>query len=669
LQHADNPVDWYPWGEEALERARAEDKPVFLSIGYSSCHWCHVMERESFEDPETARLLNEGFVSIKVDREERPEIDAIYMEAIQAMTGRGGWPLSVFLLPDGRPFFGGTYFPPEDQAGMPGFRRVLQSVRETFRARRDAVAQSAEHLSTLLRQSAQPIPAIEPLAADILHMAAGHLAGTYDAQNGGIGMAPKFPQPMVYEFLLRYHRLTSDAQALEMVVHTLERMAAGGIYDHVGGGFHRYSTDESWLVPHFEKMLYDNALLARLYLHAYQVTGRPLFRRVAEETLDYLLREMRDPSGGFYSAEDADSEGVEGKYYLWSYDELLRLLGAEEGGLFCLYYGVAPEGNIPEGNILHLSEDPQAFAATHALSEEELDARVRQWKRTLREARARRVPPGKDDKVLTAWNGLALRTLAEAANTLGREDYRAAAVACASFLLGTTRQDGRLLRTYRQGQAKLNGYLEDYSALTDGLLALHEATFDPRWLREARGLTDAMLELFWDEGQEALFDTGSDHETLLVRPRDLYDNVLPCGASLATEVLLKMGVLTGVPLYHQRGAASLRSAQAVMRRAPMSAGQWLSALDFYLGSHKEIALIGRWEDPGTQALLEVVARRFLPNKILVGTSPESFEKLQDSPLMEGRDMVGGKPTAFVCENYVCRLPVTDPEALARELDG
>ena len=493
LQHAHNPVDWYPWGEEALERAEREDMPILLSVGYSACHWCHVMERESFEDAEIAALMNDNFICIKVDREERPDIDSIYMMAVQALTGQGGWPMTVFMTPDGKPFYGGTYFPPEDRGGLPAFPRLVEALAAAYRTRRGDVTRTTSQLVQRMRQLSGGMAGIEPLTVDVLQSAKRSVSSQFDGRHGGVGLQPKFPQPMTYEFLLRHHDRTQDPESLEMVELTLTRMAEGGIYDQIGGGFHRYSTDTYWLVPHFEKMLYDNALLARLYLHAYQVTGDPLYRRVVEETLDYMAREMTDPAGGFYSAQDADSEGVEGKFFVWRPEEVIDLLGKDEGDLFNSYYGVTRKGNFEGRSILHVAK-----AAARGMSEEELQGTLRRWKKRLLAARSERVAPGLDDKVLTSWNGLAMRAFAEAGGAFGRRDYVEKANRNAKFLLGTLVRDGRLLRTYRSGEAKLNGYLEDYAFLIDGLLSLHEATLDGRWLAESISLGEAMVDLFWE---------------------------------------------------------------------------------------------------------------------------------------------------------------------------
>ncbi|HIB11758.1 MAG TPA: thioredoxin domain-containing protein [Dehalococcoidia bacterium] len=673
LQHANNPVDWYPWGEEALERARSEDKPILLSIGYSACHWCHVMERESFEDETIAGLMNENFVSIKVDREERPDLDQVYMQAVQMLTGSGGWPMTVFLTPEGKPFYGGTYFPPDDRQGMPGFPRLLTSIAEAYSTNRGEVDRVTQQLTTQMSQSNQVPQGTSILTVDILHQAYSSLATNFDYQNGGFGNAPKFPQPMTPEFLLRYYHHGYNPRALELVELTLEKMAYGGIYDQIGGGFHRYSTDPYWLVPHFEKMLYDNALLARLFLHTYLITGRALYRRVVEETLDYVLREMTDPSGGFYSAQDADSEGVEGKFFVWSPGEINAVMGDTDGEVFAGYYGVTAGGNFEGKNILNIRQNPEEFAETKGLTADQLGDIINRGSKALLEVREQRIHPMRDDKVLASWNGLMLRSFAEAAAALGRPDYLAVAIKNAGFLVGSMKSDGRLLRTYRDGQAKLLGYLEDYSFVIDGLLALYEATFDLRWLEEAVTLADSMIELFWDEGIGGFYDTGSDHETLVVRPRDVFDNAQPCGGSVASDVLLRLAVFTGKSDYSAKAAVPLRSLHQAMSQSPGGTGHWLSALDFYVSPPKEIAVIGPRDDPATQALLDTVFHRFLPNKVVMGVEPPLSPTVgnsgSDIPLLAGRGMVGGLPSAYVCQNYACQLPVTDPAGLAEQLSG
>ena len=667
LQHAHNPVDWYPWGPEALERAKKEDKPILVSVGYSACHWCHVMERESFEDPQIAQTMNENFICIKVDREERPDIDSIYMTAVQALTGRGGWPMTVFLTPEGTPFYGGTYFPPEDRHGIPGFPTLLQSLTRVYRENRGDVARTSQQLLQRMQQMSAGVRSLEPLTKELMYQAYRGIAGQFDDRYGGVGMQPKFPQPMTYEFLLRYHLRSQDPQALDMVELTLRQMAQGGVYDQIGGGFHRYSNDTFWLVPHFEKMLYDNALLARLYLHAYQVTGKPVYRRILEETLDYVAREMTDSSGGFYSSQDADSEGVEGKFFVWRPEEVLQVLGKEDGEIINRYFDVTPKGNFEGQSILHVAQDPATVAQESGLDEEELEALVARSRPKLLEAREKRVRPDRDDKILTAWNGMMLRAFAEAAAVLERPDYGEIANQNAKFLLSNLRRNGRLLRTYKDGQAKLKGYLEDYAFLMDGLMALHELTFDQVWLQEAVALGQAMVELFWDETSGQFFDTGLDHEELVLRPRDISDNATPSGSSMATEALLRLAVVTGDAEYERRAVTALRSVQELMAKFPTGAGHWLCALDLYLSRAKEIAIVGDRGDPGTRALVAEVYRRYLPNRVLVGRNDDDDGSAAHLPLLEGRERLDGRPTAYVCQSYVCRLPVTEPDALAKQL--
>ena len=668
LQHANNPVDWYPWGPEALERARSENKPILLSVGYSACHWCHVMERESFEDPAIAKLMNENFVCIKVDREERPDIDSIYMTAVQAMTGQGGWPMTVFLTPEGKPFYGGTYFPPDDRHGIAGFPRVLEGIARAFRESQGDILRTSNELLQRMQQVSPSVRGVEPLTTDVMYQAFRGIVGNFDDQHGGVGMQPKFPQPMTYDFVLRYYTRTHDPQALEVVELTLDLMAMGGIFDQIGGGFHRYSTDAVWLVPHFEKMLYDNALLVNLYLHAYQVTGNQLYRRTVEDTLSYVLREMTDSGGGFYSAQDADSEGVEGKFFIWRPEEVIGVLGEEDGRIINRYFGVTPQGNFEEQNILHVAVDVGTAAREAGMTEDEFDALVRRSRDKLLEARELRVHPARDEKILTSWNGLMLRAFAEAAAVLDRPDYLAAARNNARFVLSSLRRGDRLLRTYKAGEAKLNGYLEDYAFLIDGLIALHEATFEERWLVEAIALGQSMTDLFWDEASGQFYDTGLDHEELIVRPRDISDNAIPAGSSAAASVLLRLAVITGDGDYERRAITALRSVRELMLRFPTGAGNWLSALDFYLSAVKEIAIVGSLDDPKTRSLVSEVYRHYLPNRVLLGRS-ERTVSLSDLPLLHGRDQVNGRPTAFVCENYVCQLPVNEPAELARKLVG
>ena len=662
-------MDWYPWGAEAFARAREEDRPLLLSVGYSACHWCHVMERESFENPEIAGLMNSLFVNVKVDREERPDVDQIYMQAVQAMTGHGGWPMTVFLTPEGVPFYGGTYFPPEDRHGMPAFPRVLQGVATAYRERKGEVAEAGRQLLEQMRQSERLRASATVLTDDVLMAAFQGVSGQFDERDGGTQGAPKFPQPMIWDSVLRFWKRTGNPRALDMVEHTLTRMARGGMYDQLGGGFHRYSVDAHWLVPHFEKMLYDNAQLARLYLHGWLATGTPEYRRVSEETLDYMVREMRHPAGGFFSAQDADSEGVEGKFFVWTADELRAVLGDERLARMAMaYWGVDAGPNFEGHNILHVPRPPKEVAERLGLTEPALAEAIARARATLYGARERRVHPGLDDKVLAAWNGLALTAFAEAGRALGRADYLAVATASAEFLTTAMTREGRLLRSWKDGEARILGYLEDHALVGLGLLATYEATFDRRWLDAARSLADAALALFWDAEADNFFDTGRDQEALVVRPRSLFDNAVPSGTSVAIELLLRLALHTGEDGYERRALAALRPMADVMSRYPTGFGRYLGALDFHLGPVAEIALVwpagGRVEGP----LLDAVTSRYLPNRVMAG-APEGAPSASGLPLLEGKPTVGGDATAYVCRRYVCQAPTTDPHALGRQLDG
>ncbi len=667
LQHKDNPVEWYPWGEEALKRAREEDKPILLSVGYSACHWCHVMERESFEDEATARIMNEHFVNIKVDREERPDIDSIYMSAVQAMTHHGGWPMTVLLTPDGAPFYGGTYFPPVPSRGMPSFQQVLLSLADAYENRRDEVLRSAESVREYLQTTTGGALPQTAVGDELLDRAAESLMSELDRRFGGFGGAPKFPQAMNLEVLLRHHHRTGDRAALSGVEDTLRAMANGGIYDQLGGGFARYSVDQYWLVPHFEKMLYDNALLSRLYLEAYQATGEEFYKRIAEETLDYVVRDMTSPEGGFYSAEDADSEGEEGKFYVWMPEEMRGELNAEEATIAERYWDVTARGNFEGKNILYVPRPPEAVAAEFGISPEELWERVKEIRSKLFAARERRVRPGRDEKILAAWNGLMLRSFALAARVLKREDYREVAERNAAFLLDELRVDGRLRRSYKDGRARFNGYLEDHAMVADGLVALYEATFQTRWLVEAASLADAVLDLFWDEEGELFYDTPADHEELVTRPRDVYDNAAPSGTSVATDVLLRLSLLLDRDDYRARAEAVLDSLSGGMERLPGAFGRLLAALDFHLSRPREVVIVGDLSSPDTQALVDIVYARYLPNKVVAGRAPEDEEAAGFLPLLAERPTRDGRPTAYVCEGYACKNPTTDPEELAGQL--
>ncbi|MDT5122339.1 MAG: uncharacterized protein QOC96_1821 [Acidobacteriota bacterium] len=670
LQHAHNPVDWFAWGAEAFERARQEGKPILLSIGYSACHWCHVMEHESFESEEIAKLMNDNFISIKVDREERPDLDQIYMNAVQMMTGHGGWPMTVFLTPEGVPFYGGTYFPPEDRHNMPGFPRVLLGVAETYRSRPDEVTETAVSMLQELRRVGQTRESSEMLTRDLLDIAERRIAQSYDPHYGGFGSAPKFPAAMNLEFLLRQNNRTRRSGTLEMIEHTCRKMAAGGMYDQLGGGFHRYSTDARWLVPHFEKMLYDNALLSRLYLHVYQQTKDSFYKRIAEETLDYVVREMTDARGGFYSTQDADSEGHEGKFFVWTVGEIKAVLGEEDGALFCAYYDVTEAGNFEGQNILHVSHSIEDVAQAANVSVEQLQEVLERGRRKLFEVRERRIKPARDEKVLTAWNGLMLASFAEAAAILERDDYQNVAERNAQFVLENLRREGLLLRTYKDGQSKLNGYLEDYAFLIDGLLALYQATGTLRWLEEARDLTKRMIEEFWDEEEGGFFYTGKSHEELIVRTKDYFDNATPSGNSVATEVLLHLAALTGNEEYPRQAVTIFRLLREPLTRYASAFGRLLGALDFYLSTPKEIALIGEPEAPETRALRREVWNRYLPNKIVAQASEGDERAAEVVPLLRDRPMLDGRATAYVCENYTCQKPVNSTAELANQLsDG
>jgi len=655
LQHADNPVDWYPWGEEAFQKARSEDKPIFLSIGYSACHWCHVMAHESFENERAASVLNEHFVSIKVDREERPDLDCIYMSAVQALTGRGGWPMSVFLTPDAHPFYGGTYFPPVPRYGMPSFTQVLLSVAEAWRDRRQELLQGGEHLVAAIELQGQARDDVEggDLKDETLDVAFENIQQGFDHAHGGWGGAPKFPQPMTLEFLLRYHHVMGHQEALQMVTRTLTAMARGGMYDQLGGGFHRYSVDDRWLVPHFEKMLYDNAQLARVYLHAWQVSEDPFYRTIVEETLDYVAREMTHSAGGFYSTQDADSEGEEGKFFVWTVDELKAVLGAETDR-FLKAYGVTERGNFEGKNILEL---------VGGLGEREALVEAR---RKLFEARGERVHPGRDEKVLTSWNGLMLAAFAEAARVLGRDDYRLVAERNADFLLRELRGDGdRLYHTWKAGVAKVNGYLEDHVHLVEGLLELYQATFDPRWYVAATALAETMIEHF--SAPVGFFDTSDDHEELIVRPRELQDNAVPSGNGMAALVLQRLAGLAVEPAYADLARHSLRHMQRLLAQHPLAFGQWLIALDYGLAHPREVGIVGDAAAIDTRALLDICMTGYRPHQIVaVGDGGTVSSAV---PLLRDRGRVEGRAAAYVCVDFTCRRPVTEPDALRELLEG
>jgi hypothetical protein len=671
-QHQHNPVDWYPWGPEALERARTLDRPIFLSVGYSACHWCHVMEHESFENEEIARVLNDHFVSIKVDREERPDLDQIYMAAVQALNqGQGGWPMSVFLTPDLRPFTGGTYFPPDDRYGRPGFKRILLWLADAWRGRREEINQAASDITDVLQGMGRLQPGEGELGPEVLRRAVQGLARAFDSQYGGFGSAPKFPHPMDLRVLLRAWKRFGDANALQMARVTLDRMAMGGIYDHLGGGFARYSTDARWLVPHFEKMLYDNALLVPGYLEAFQATGEPFYREVAEETLGWVLREMTGPDGPFYSTLDADSEGVEGKFYVWTTQEIESVLGKDDAEVFDSVYGVTPDGNWddphhPGGgpkNILHRTKTFAQSARLLNVSEADLRARLDGCRRKLFEVRSRRVWPGRDDKALTSWNGLMIGALAQAAAALDVPRYAEAAARAADFILTRMRTpDGRLLRTWSAGAPpKLNAYLEDYAFLIDGLVTLYEATFEPRWVEAALSLADVMVDQFWDDAEGGFFYTGRDHESLIARGKDPHDNAIPSGNAMAVTGLLRLVKLTGRRDLREKAETTLRLYRGLLAEHPLAAGQMLLALDFHLGPVEEVAVVGDPQAEDTRRVLRALRTDLRPNQVVALKAPGATAREDLLPLLAGKEAQGAV-TTYVCRDFSCQAPLVGAEA-------
>lgn len=690
LQHAHNPVDWFPWSEEAFEKARREQKPIFLSVGYSTCHWCHVMERESFADPEIAEIMNRDFVAIKVDREERPDVDQIYMSFVQATTGSGGWPMSVFLTPELKPFFGGTYFPKDDAYGRPGFRTVLTKVAQIWRENREGIVKSADRVTAALQGIANPDAASKgPLGTPVLDTAYQQIAGQYDSLDGGFGSAPKFPRPVVFNFMFRYYARTGKKEAREMSLHTLRAMAKGGMHDHIGGGFHRYSTDARWHVPHFEKMLYDQAQLASSYLDAYQITRDPFFAGVARDILAYVLRDMRDAKGGFYSAEDADSllelgklEHAEGAFYVWTADELKKILGAEIAAVFGFYYGVEPGGNVPQQqdiqgelrgkNILvvrhTLAETAKKFARTKKAIEELLAAA----RQKLFQARSQRPRPLRDDKVLTAWNGLMISALARAGQVLQEPRYLQAAEAAAQFLRATLydEQKATLKRRYRTGNADIDGFVDDYAFLIQGLLDLYEASFNVHWLTWAARLQEKQDALFWDSTQGGYFSTSGKDPRLLLRVRDAYDGAEPSPNSVAALNLLRLWQMTDREAWREKALKTFAAFGQRLADVPQAVPQLVAAFDFSQSKAKQIVIAGDLHSPETQTLLRLVHERYIPNKILLLADGSTGQKqlAEWLPFIRGVTRRQGRATAYICEDYVCKLPTNDPQVAARLLD-
>jgi uncharacterized protein YyaL (SSP411 family) len=669
-QHADNPVDWYPWGKEAIERARQLDRPIFLSIGYSACHWCHVMAHESFEDADVARILNDNFVSIKVDREERPDLDQIYMTAVQMLTGQGGWPMSVFLTPDLQPFYGGTYFPPDDRYGRPSFKRLLLALADAWKNRRDEVIQSSGQITDQLRLFGKLETSEGELNESLIRGAVNRLRTGFDSTYGGFGAAPKFPHPVDLRLLLRGWKRFGDDDALHMVRLTLDRMAMGGMYDHLGGGFHRYSTDRQWLVPHFEKMLYDNALLTVAYLEGYQAAQDPLYRQIVEETLAYVKREMTGPEGAFYSSQDADSEGEEGRYFVWRSDEVRKVLGPELASVFSEVYGVTEEGNWEDSNILNRSRTFAQEARLLNKPEPQLRGMLADAKAKLLEVRGRRLAPDTDQKTLAAWNALMIDAFARAATVLDSQEYAETAVRAADFILRRMRDpDGRLLRTSSSGSdPKLNAYLEDYAFFIEALVSLYEATFQPRWIASALELAEIMVAEFWDPAEAGFFFTGRRHEELIVRTKDPHDSSIPSGNSAATTALLRLAKLTDRRHLLEKAEATLKLFRGLMSQAPSAVGQMLIALDFYLGPVDEFAIVGDPSASETHRVLRAIHAGFRPNKVAALMSPagDSKEVERLIPLLAGKTLIG-PVTTYICRHFACQAPLVGADAVEAAL--
>ncbi len=660
LQHAHNPVNWYPWGEEALQLARKLDRPIFLSIGYSACHWCHVMAHESFENETIAHILNENFIPIKVDREERPDLDEIYMTAVQLLTGSGGWPLSVWLTPELEPFYGGTYFPPEDRWGRVGFRKILLQIAQLWQQRRGEVLNSANQLTASLNHINRVQSAELELDRSLWYSAFKSAEQRFDERHGGFGGAPKFPMAMELSFLLRYYFHTGEKRAVVMVEKTLQEMANGGIFDHLGGGFHRYSTDERWLVPHFEKMLYDNALLSVTYLEAFQLTQQSDYAEVARNTLDYVLREMTSPEGGFYSSQDADSEGEEGKFYVWQKSEIEAILGQEEARLFGDLYDVSEHGNWEGKNILHLRRSLHGAAREYGLSLADLKKRLATDRQKLFEARSKRIPPGTDDKILTDWNGLMVSAFCKGYQILGDPKYLAAAKKAVDFLLEKLYIDKRILKTYRNGKSHLSGYLTDYAFLVAALIDLYESNFEWNYLQQAIEINALMLEKFWDEKSGGFYFTPIDHERLIVRTRNAYDNAIPAGNSVAVHNLLKLSQFTGGFKLKEQAERTVRLYLSQMQRSPAGFSVLLSSLDYFWGKPKEIVIAGGRDAAQAQAMIQTVRQHYLPNKILAYADPDLSDQNEALlPVIDGKISQDGQARIFVCENYACQSPFLD----------
>jgi len=664
LQHAHNPVDWYPWGEEALSRAKKEDKPILLSIGYSSCHWCHVMEKESFENEAIAQLMNERFINIKVDREERPDLDEVYMNAVQVMTGSGGWPMTVFLTPDLVPFHAGTYFPPEDRMEMPGFPKVLTTISNYYSAHRGEVKKMEQQMIHALHQIVEIQPTPGKLDPNILQKAFDEIERQFDPINGGFGKAPKFPNSMTLSFLLRHWKATGEKEALRVVEVSLEKMANGGIYDHLGGGFHRYSVDERWLIPHFEKMLYDNGLLSRTYFEAYQATQKERYLRVGEEILQYVLREMRSPEGGFYSTQDADSEGEEGKYFVWTRDEIKELLGKEKGTPFCAYYGVSPQGNFEKkASVLNIASPLKKVSESYSIPIPELEKLLEGGRRVLFAEREMRVKPGRDEKVLTSWNGLMISGFLDGFKLTQKKEYLKAAEDAVHFILDGLFKQGRLMRVYTKERWHVNGYSEDYAFFIQALLDLYEATFEMRYLKEAHNLNERMMVQFWDDKNGGFFFTGKENEPLIARSKNPYDNATPSTNSIAVSNLTRLGYLTGDDSLKQKAEQILQLFHHFFTEHPSGFAQMLSGFSFFLNP-EEIGVVGAKEDKRTKAMLKEIYLAYLPNKILSLKDPK--EPLEGSwfPFLREKE-ISDVPTTFICKGFTCLPPVQNVKELKK----
>lgn len=698
LQHADNPVDWYPWGEDAFERAKKEDKPIFLSIGYSTCHWCHVMERESFEVPEIAAVINKYFIPIKVDREERPDIDDVYMAAVRAMTGRGGWPLTVFLTPEKHPFFGGTYFPPRGKWGSPGLVDIMNSIHESWTNNRDELIQSGASLTKLLRESVSQGKNEAVLTEAILQEAFHEFTRMYDSRYGGFGRSPKFPTSHNLSFLLRYWKRTKDAKALAMVEYTLAQMAKGGMYDHVGGGFHRYSTDQEWQIPHFEKMLYDQAILARTYLEAYQITKNDFYSRIAREILDYVLRDMRQTQGGFYSAEDADSfdpdeytqmtrdssqrhEKKEGAFYLWRHDEINNILGRDDAEIFSYHFGINPNGNAhadPLGefrgkNIIFIEKDLSETANRFERQVSKIEESIQRSKGKLLAARNKRPRPHLDDKVLVDWNGLMIASLSFGARVLNEPRYQQAAEEAAQFILkNLIDKKGRLLHRYRDGDAAILGTIEDYAFFIHGLLDLYEATFQIEYLKQSIALAEDMVDLFWDDSDGGFYFTADDAEKLLFRQKEIYDGAIPSGNSIAALDLVRLSHLTLQESWGDKLEALFKAFSAQIVSRPSSYAQMMTAFDFAVGPSNEIVIAASLENKNVDEMVKEIYGRFIPNKVIVlrpidGQGAEAIIKI--SPFVRNQMPIEEQTTVYVCENHVCKLPIRELKKFQALLDS